>query len=58
MRADIESLPEAAQPQEGCMNRRILVFGSLVCLALVAAVPPAVAQEQPNILVVWGDDVG
>jgi len=40
------------------MNRSSLVLGSLVCLALVAAALPAAAQEQPNILVVWGDDIG
>ncbi len=40
------------------MNSKISVFGSLVCLALVAAAMPASAQEQPNILVVWGDDIG
>ena len=40
------------------MNRSSLVLGSLVCLALVAAAMPAAAQEQPNILVVWGDDIG
>ena len=40
------------------MKRSSLVLGSLVCLALVAAALPAAAHEQPNILVVWGDDIG
>ena len=33
------------------------VFGGL-CLALIAIPSAAIAQDQPNILVVWGDDVG
>ncbi len=32
-------------------------FGTL-CLALIAIPAAAIAQDRPNILVIWGDDVG
>ena len=34
----------------------LAVSGILVGLALIAS--PAVAAEKPNILVIWGDDIG
>src|SRR5262245_49703667 len=41
------------------MRTRVLAFVALTLAAL--AVPPAVAQtagKKPNILVIWGDDIG
>ena len=32
-----------------------IIFGALAALLLAV---PAVAQDKPNILVVWGDDIG
>ena len=32
------------------------VLGAIALTAVVAA--PANAQDQPNILVIWGDDIG
>jgi len=33
--------------------------GTVVLLAIIGAVTPASAQAQkPNILVIWGDDIG
>ena len=40
------------------MNRSRLVLGFLVCLALAVSASPAAAQDKPNILVIWGDDIG
>lgn len=35
------------------------LFGiAIVSLALIAAATPSAAQEKPNILVIWGDDIG
>jgi arylsulfatase len=38
--------------------KRIARVGSFVVLALVLSAASASAQAQPNILVVWGDDIG
>ena len=38
-----------------------LSFWSVACLVslgVIGAVSPVVAQEKPNILVIWGDDIG
>jgi arylsulfatase len=40
---------------------RNLVFGSLALIAGAASISaPAVAQQQqkPNIVIIWGDDIG
>ena len=39
-------------------NRNI--FTAVVCLAVALALValPAAAQKKPNILVIWGDDIG
>ena len=30
----------------------------LACAAVVLVSVPAMAQQKPNILVIWGDDIG
>jgi arylsulfatase len=52
-------LPEAA-PNLGGLNvsNRNLILATLIVGALGMMASPAAAQEQPNILVVWGDDIG
>jgi arylsulfatase A-like enzyme len=43
--------------REGNATRRgVLAFALLAAAVLVAA--PAAAQKKPNILVIWGDDIG
>jgi len=37
--------------------RRGLVF-MVAVVAIVALAAPAAAQDKPNILVIWGDDIG
>jgi len=38
--------------------RRTACTIPLVAILLLAAVSPALAQDRPNILVIWGDDIG
>jgi arylsulfatase A-like enzyme len=35
-----------------------LAVAALVCAAMVSASPAAAANKKPNILVIWGDDIG
>ena len=37
-------------------NKRILFV--VVLIALVGIATPAFAQKKPNILIIWGDDIG
>ena len=38
--------------------RRKFLPGTLGALAALLLAIPAAAQDKPNILVVWGDDIG
>jgi hypothetical protein len=40
------------------MPRRLALIGATLALGLAAFVAPAIAQDKPNILVIWGDDIG
>ena len=40
------------------MFRFLALIGATVALGLAAFVAPATAQDRPNIVVIWGDDVG
>jgi arylsulfatase A-like enzyme len=40
------------------MNKRRLATGLTLLLAICLAAPAALAADKPNILVIWGDDVG
>jgi arylsulfatase len=41
------------------MSRSLHLIGASVALGLAALIAPAAAQDKkPNILVIWGDDVG
>jgi arylsulfatase A-like enzyme len=40
------------------MNNRKWVIGLTLLLAVCLAAPSALAADKPNILVIWGDDVG
>jgi len=37
------------------MSRLLAVIGTILALGLAS---PAIAQDKPNILVIWGDDIG
>jgi arylsulfatase len=41
-------------------TRRFVTLGLTVGLALACVIPAAAqtAQKKPNILVIWGDDIG
>ncbi len=39
-------------------QRNISILTTVLALAVVAATVPAAAQDKPNILVIWGDDIG
>ncbi|MCJ7754814.1 MAG: sulfatase-like hydrolase/transferase, partial [Thermoanaerobaculales bacterium] len=36
----------------------VLAVVALVCAVMIAASPAAAADKKPNILVIWGDDIG
>jgi arylsulfatase A-like enzyme len=38
--------------------RRLALIGATLVLGLAAFIGPATAQDKPNILVIWGDDIG
>ena len=41
------------------MFRSLARIGAIVALGLAALIAPAAAQDKkPNILVIWGDDIG
>lgn len=42
------------------MNKKYRAFGFLValCLLVMTAAPAVAQQEKPNILIIWGDDIG
>jgi len=40
------------------MRRLLALIGTTVALGLAAFTGPAIAQDKPNILVIWGDDIG
>ena len=41
------------------MSRSLRLIGAIAALGLAAVIAPAAAQDKkPNILVIWGDDVG
>jgi len=40
------------------MKNRIRLITPMVLLTLCLAIPAALAADKPNILVVWGDDIG
>ena len=42
------------------MNKNYRVFGFLValCLLVMTVIPASAQQEKPNILIIWGDDIG
>ena len=40
------------------MTRNRLMVALLACIVAVVASAPAAAQDKPNIVVVWGDDIG
>jgi arylsulfatase A-like enzyme len=40
------------------MHRPLALIGATLALGLAAFVGPATAQDKPNILVIWGDDIG
>ena len=40
------------------MMKKVTRLGTLLFLAYLSVVPVSQAQDKPNILVVWGDDVG
>jgi arylsulfatase len=39
------------------MSRFIALIGATLVLA-VASIVPASAQDKPNIVIIWGDDIG
>jgi arylsulfatase A-like enzyme len=39
-------------------SNRILLFVLMVFVMLAGAIRPGMAAEKPNILVIWGDDIG
>jgi arylsulfatase len=41
-------------------NRWFTAVGlvALVCAALISASPAAAADKKPNIVIIWGDDIG
>jgi arylsulfatase A-like enzyme len=40
------------------MSRLLVLIGTTLALSLTAFTGPAIAQIKPNILVIWGDDIG
>ena len=41
------------------MNRTSLLFSTLIAAGLFLFAEPTLAQQnKPNILVIWGDDIG
>jgi arylsulfatase len=40
------------------MRRLLALIGATLVLGLTAFVGPAMAQDRPNIVVIWGDDIG
>src|SRR5262245_36586423 len=40
------------------MSRSSLLMGAALALGLAAFAVPAPAQDRPNIVVIWGDDIG
>ena len=40
------------------MRKQTFTMAAALLLALCLAVPATFAAEKPNILVIWGDDVG
>ncbi len=40
------------------IQKRITLVTAFLAIAFVAAAIPAAAQDRPNILVIWGDDIG
>ena len=41
-----------------CLNRKSLTVAMLMLAALAFGAASAEAQDKPNILVIWGDDIG
>ena len=62
------SLPDDASKNDGCcgsLNRRNILLGGTTLIAASAfstatSIKPAKAQvaSKPNILIIWGDDIG
>ena len=44
--------------KEGTMTHRQIATPLLAALLLIALAIPGLAQDKPNILVIWGDDIG
>jgi arylsulfatase len=40
------------------MFRFLVLVGTTFALGLAAFTGSAIAQDKPNILVIWGDDIG
>jgi arylsulfatase len=40
------------------MRRKLSIIGLMMAVCLVAVVLPAAAEKKPNVLVIWGDDIG
>jgi hypothetical protein len=50
---------EQTRGEEITIMKRLAIALASIVLAIVGAVVPASAQTQkPNILVIWGDDIG
>ena len=50
-------------PGKWCKNSRSRWFAgfavvAMICAALISASPAAAADKKPNILIIWGDDIG
>ena len=42
-----------------CIGEAIAVAGSIICAATIGATPAMAQQQQkPNIVIIWGDDIG
>ncbi|MBP2677047.1 MAG: arylsulfatase, partial [Deltaproteobacteria bacterium] len=36
----------------------VMAAAALVCSVVISALPAIAAEKKPNILVIWGDDIG
>jgi arylsulfatase len=40
------------------MSQRFILGLAIIGLVIMALATPAMAQDKPNILIIWGDDIG
>src|SRR5215469_1537665 len=45
-------------PQRRCDMKRLAGNFIVLLVITVSLAPPAFAQQKPNILILWGDDIG